>query len=212
MKRAITDIPQFARMSIRIRLARSRAFPLTRIDVHVAVWRARRTDSGLDIDKLSLVHIAIFWQYFSMACFCSSSKPLPAFLPNCAFFLTTANEVLPKRRALCAVQASPKTFHFLVVALAVVVVVAVVGDKFIVCDVDRESSQCDAEARERALEAVAAAERSSVSPGLAVDCQYAVLVLQLLQEPWSRIRRTLLPKGRLRVVQPPQRTFAGQSQ
>jgi hypothetical protein len=57
----------------------------------------------------------------------------------------------------------------LVVLLAVVVVVAVVGDEFIVCDVDCECSECDAEAGERALEAVAGAEGTRVSPGLAVS-------------------------------------------
>jgi hypothetical protein len=56
-----------------------------------------------------------------------------------------------------------------VVLLAVVVVVAVVSDEFIVCDVDCECSECDAEAGERALEAVAGAEGTGVSPGLAVS-------------------------------------------
>ena len=55
------------------------------------------------------------------------------------------------------------------VLLAVVIVVAVVGDEFIVCDVDCECSECDAEAGERALEAVAGAEGTRVSPGLAVS-------------------------------------------
>ena len=55
------------------------------------------------------------------------------------------------------------------VLLAVVVVVAVVGDEFIVCDVDCECSECDAEAGEGALEAVAGAEGTGVSPGLAVS-------------------------------------------
>jgi len=57
-----------------------------------------------------------------------------------------------------------------VVLLAVVIVVAVVGNEFVVCDVDCECSEGDAEARERALEAVAAAERSGVSPGLTMWC------------------------------------------
>jgi hypothetical protein len=64
---------------------------------------------------------------------------------------------------------SPHRCCRLVVLLAVVVVVAVVGDEFIVCDVDCECSECDAEAGERALEAVAGAEGTGVSPGLAVS-------------------------------------------
>lgn len=66
------------------------------------------------------------------------------------------------------------------VLLAVVVVVAVVGDEFIVCDVDCECSECDAEAGERALEAVAGAEGTGVSPGLAVLCVSMLLSLELL--------------------------------
>lgn len=58
------------------------------------------------------------------------------------------------------------------VLLAVVVVVAVVGNEFVVCDVDCECAECDAEAGERALEAVAAAEGTAVSPGLTVSYQY----------------------------------------
>jgi hypothetical protein len=38
--------------------------------------------------------------------------------------------------------------HLLVVLLAVVIVVAVVGNEFVVCDVDCECSEGDAEARE----------------------------------------------------------------
>ena len=56
------------------------------------------------------------------------------------------------------------------VSLVVVAVMSVVGNKFIVCDVDCESSQCDTEAGERALEAVGTAEGAGVSPGLAALC------------------------------------------
>ena len=56
------------------------------------------------------------------------------------------------------------------VLLAVVIVVAVVGNEFVVCDVDCECSEGDAEAREGALEAVAATEGAGVSPGLTVLC------------------------------------------
>ena len=70
---------------------------------------------------------------------------------------------------LCTIQAAlPSAFHSLVVLLAVVVVVAVVGNEFVVCDVDCEYSEGDAEAREGALEAVAAAEGTGVPPGLTV--------------------------------------------
>lgn len=56
------------------------------------------------------------------------------------------------------------------VSLVVVAVMSVVGNKFIVCDVDCESSQCDTEAGERALEAVGTAEGAGVSPSLAALC------------------------------------------
>jgi hypothetical protein len=55
-----------------------------------------------------------------------------------------------------------------VVLLAVVIVVAVVGNEFVVCNVDCKCAECDAEAGEWALEAVAAAEGAGVSPGLTV--------------------------------------------
>jgi len=92
--------------------------------------------------------------------------------------LDTANEVLPNAAPMYALYRLPLPAACfpstvaavvpLVVLLAVVVVVAVVGDEFIVCDVDCECSECDAEAGERALEAVAGAEGTRVSPGLAV--------------------------------------------
>jgi hypothetical protein len=57
-----------------------------------------------------------------------------------------------------------------VVLLAVVIMVAVVGNEFVVCNVDCECAESDAEAREGALEAVAAAEGAGVPPGFTMSC------------------------------------------
>jgi hypothetical protein len=74
-------------------------------------------------------------------------------------------------------------------------VVAVVGDEFIVCDVDCECSECDAEAGERALEAVAGAEGTRVSPGLAVSA--SVCCYDWSCSEYCRVQTYALAQGSL---------------
>jgi hypothetical protein len=76
-----------------------------------------------------------------------SSKPLPKLSQICPF--DTRERSTPKTPRLCTIQAAPPSApHPLVVLLAVVIVVAVVGNEFVVCDVDCERSEGDSEARE----------------------------------------------------------------
>lgn len=81
----------------------------------------------------------------------------------------------------------------------VVVVVAVVGDKLVVCDVDCECSECNAEAGERALEAAAAAEGAGVPPGLAVWCQsvcgFHVALRRSHSRGWCWVQTYALAQG-----------------
>lgn len=97
------------------------------------------------------------------------------------------------------------------VLLAVVIVVAVVGNEFVVCDVDCECSECDAEAGEGALEAVATAEGTGVPPGLTTLYQYPMLLYSRRVPGKVDSRRTLLPMGRLQVGRRLRRTFAGRN-
>jgi hypothetical protein len=78
------------------------------------------------------------------------SKPLPKTLSSQACLLTPRERSTPKTPRLCTIQATPPSaFHpLLVVLLAVVIVVAVVGNEFVVCNVDCKCAECDAEAGE----------------------------------------------------------------
>lgn len=65
-------------------------------------------------------------------------------------------------------NALPKWYTAYSMVSLVVMLVRVVGDQLVVCDIDCESAGADEEAGEGASEAVRAGEGTGISPGLSV--------------------------------------------
>lgn len=109
------------------------------------------TKMGSILTFISYGYSHILGRHSSSACFYPSSLkslPLPGSPPNRALQHPNANEARPKRRAYALYRLPSAPLIPLVVSLAVVVVVAVVGDEFVVCNVDCECAQGNAESRE----------------------------------------------------------------